>query len=109
MSVIGRFVCFFLRIYLCEGFFKIPHEQIAVLIHEASHQATAAWSPAKKNPSPRELEVVPVVTSGIFSVSASMFKAYTDDVCADKTLPMDSKDCPQGRKALAPKKHIYSN
>lgn len=52
-------------IYLCEGFFKIPHEQIAVLIHEASHQATA----------------------------------YTADVCADKTLPMDSKDCPQGRKA----------
>ena len=37
-----------------------------------------------------------------------MFKAYTDDVCADKTLPMDSKDCPQGRKALEHiKTHIY--
>lgn len=52
-------------IYLCEGFFKKPHEQIGVLIHEASHQATA----------------------------------YTADVCADRSLPMISKDCPQGRKA----------
>ena len=27
------------------------------------------------------------------------FQAYTDDVCADRSLPMDSKDCPEGRKA----------
>lgn len=29
------------RIYLCKAFFDLPKEQIAVLVHEASHIATA--------------------------------------------------------------------